>query len=351
MGYIVPIVFVIGIFIGFLLSGSKKTKFIERDANNKIIEKYPNPSSQSYPFLNPLAGNKIFRDINMCETSKIEEKIKKYVKQNTIKPGVEIAVYFRDLSTNYKFGINEYSKFSPSSLMKVPVMIAALKKAEGKPEALKKIIVFPGSRENEIKGMDASTDKLRSLLTPGNGYTVDELIHYMILNSDNEATFLLLDYLTEDYVHQVERDLGYRMDNNVSFYDDIIGVKQYSSFFRVLYNASYLNEEMSNYALEILSDSRFGHGIRKSIPENIKVAHKYGSNGIPISNHELKVNQLHHFGIVYIHPKPFLLGIMTRGDNEKEMERYIKEITEIIYKEVETIISTSKCSYLERDIE
>lgn len=352
MAYVVPLVFVIGLVIGFVLPDLKKANSKDRIVYQKKINKQANTASKfTYPFLNPLASNPEFRNINMCATSEIEGKVQKYISRNVTKPGVEIAVYFRDLNTNFKFGINEYSKFGPSSLMKVPVMIAALKKAEEHPEALEKLILFPKSRENEIKGMDESTEKLRSMLVPGRSYTIDELIHCMILNSDNEAAFLLLENLTEEYVHQVEMELGFVMEENVAFYGDIIGVKQYSSFFRALYNASYLNEKMSNYALEILSDSRFGHGIRKSIPEHIKVAHKYGSNGIPVSNNELKVNQLHHFGLVYVHPKPFLLGIMTRGDDEKEMEIYIREISEIVYKEVEKTISTSNCSYLDRDLE
>ncbi len=349
MGYVVPVVFVIGIVLGFAISN------IEWSKSNHRNTKYQNRGStpekkEKLPFINPISYSQQYKNLNRARINGLEQKLHKYIAKKTTKNTEEISVYFRDLSTDYFFGINEHSQFSPSSLMKVPVMIAVLKKAETSPDLLNALLLYQESRENKLKNMSESTKKLETMLVEGQSYTVTQLLQSMIWDSDNEATFLLLDFITEEYIHEVEKDLGFVIEKNAVFYSDIITVRQYSSFFRTLYNASYLNNTMSNYALELLSHARYGYGIRKEIPATIQVAHKYGNNGFPVSDHELKVNQLHHFGIIYLPEKPFLLGIMTRGDNEIIMEEHIREITKIVYDEVIKIKNNTN-SYLERDIE
>ena len=196
--------------------------------------------------------------------------------------------------------------------------------------------------------MDESTNKLETQLKEGKSYSTRELLEYMIIDSDNEATILLLDFIGEDYVHQVERDLGYLMPDNVVFFQDIITVRQYSAFFRVLFNSSYLNREYSNMALELMSRSHYRSGIRRSVPEGVRISHKYGRNAVPISDHEVVTNQLHHFGIVYLNETPYLLGIMTRGDDERVMEQRIHDISSIVFSEM-SLLSNSPQMQLNRD--
>ena len=52
--------------------------------------------------------------------------------------------------------------------------------------------------------------------------------------------------------------------------------KNYSKVFFALLNATYLNKENSEKALELLSNTDFTQGIVAGVPNNIKVAHKFG---------------------------------------------------------------------------
>jgi len=45
--------------------------------------------------------------------------------------------------------------------------------------------------------------------------------------------------------------------------NDSVSLKEYSSFFRILYNASYLTPSSSQFALSLLTKTDFTDGIRK----------------------------------------------------------------------------------------
>jgi hypothetical protein len=82
-----------------------------------------------------------------------------------------------------------------------------------------------------------------------------ELLHYMLGYSDNNATFLLYHALSGKELDDVLD--GMDTENHPNDTGNSISVHGYSGFFRILYNASYLNREMSEKALELLSEEDF----------------------------------------------------------------------------------------------
>src|SRR5690606_3890040 len=143
----------------------------------------------------------------------------------------------------------------------------------------------------------------------------------MILESDNEATILLLDFLDAEnpqHLMKVQDDLGLHVPRSVRNTDSIVSVKVYSSFFRTLYNASYLSDDLSEKALGMLTRTGYGYGIRQAIPKEVIVSQKFGYKSITESK-----KQLHHFGIVYHAKKPFLIGVMTKGKKEEDLKLVI----------------------------
>lgn len=348
--YLLPLLLIIGMAGGLGLARVIWPAASVTPTVNTAIPLLANPSSGEYPFLNPYLNSETQCTDCAKSIAEIKKKVQLYIDQNCKGTGVEAAVYFRNLTNNLWFGINPDSKFSPSSLMKVPIMIALLKQAEKNPDLLRQHMVYGESRDNQEKGLDDKAEKPETLLEEGREYTIEELLRAMIIDSDNEATILMLDFVSEPNVKQVEKELGFLLPEGIAFFEDIISVRQYSAFFRVLFNASYLNKEMSNYALSILGEARYGNGIRRSIPADIRVSHKFGRNAVPVSSTLLKTNQIHHFGIIYFPGKPYLLGIMTRSSNAIEMERYIQEISGIIFREM-SIMNSDSAADLRRDIE
>jgi beta-lactamase class A len=152
----------------------------------------------------------------------------------------------------------------------------------------------------------------------------------MIEHSDNEAKEMLLAIIGEQFLVKVIEDIGIYL-KGVNAANDFVSVKQYSGFFRLMYNATYLNREMSEKALSILAKTSFEKGLTAKLPAGTVVSHKFGERGMADSN----LRQLHDCGIVYFKGNPYLVCVMTRGTDFTQQGAAIAEISAIIYKNVE----------------
>ncbi len=272
-----------------------------------------------YTYINPLLECEIDGSLENKSLEKIKNSINKIV-TNTEKekPINHISVYFRDLNNGPWFGINEKENFSPASLLKMPVMLTYYKAAETETDLL--------STELRFTAQSPSND---TALADGASYTIDELIRYMIVDSDNDSFNLLVNNIDYSLIEQTHRDLGLTVPTEDTP-EDFINVKDYASLFRVLYNSSYLNRSMSERALALLSEVTFNDGIAAGVPPSLKIANKYGVTGSFQNNSR----QLHDCGIVYYPDHPYLLCIMTRGDNTQELRNVISEISSTVYKNI-----------------
>ncbi len=304
---------------------------------NKKPELHTQPVNP-YPMLNPLLDEFKAEGLNMVELRTFRDKIESYIaKEEAISPDLHVSYYFRDLNNGLWTGINEKEAFAPASLMKIPVMVAILKKAETDPSVFNLEMVYD-SINNSLVEEDQGFKKVH-----GQHYSMDDLIKMMIDYSDNFATLTLLKYIGEEAVQKVEADLNIRIKPEYTELTNFVTVKNYAGFFRILYNASYLNQKMSQKALAYLSKAEYNEGIRKAIPDTIMVAHKYGKRDLHKAGDKLESIQLHHFGLVYYPGKPFILGIMTRGSNLVQKKRIIYELSKITFEEVDK--QTKNASY------
>jgi beta-lactamase class A len=351
--------FAIGFLLGWLtdlysikssvrLAYKKSLKDTETESNQWTNQ----TDTAVYQFINPATFQCGPASISYEELGNFKPKLLKYVEKALEDKEVEmVSVYFRDLNNGIWIGINEKEKFAPASLNKVPVLIAVMKKAEKKPFVLKEKIQFIGSPQDLQFHKNSHVSMERTKLKVLGWYTVRELIEYMIYESDNEATNLLLDFVGEEFVRNVQKDLGIIIKANMNQQTEYISVKSYSTFFRVLYNVSYLNKEYSELALRFLSGAKYPYGIRAAVPEDIVVCHKYGERDYITQALEVQIQQLHHAAIVYYPGKPFLLNVMTKGRNKPKLQKLIREITEIVLAEVERQMESTPKTALEMDIE
>lgn len=233
-----------------------------------------------------------------------------------------ISLYFRDLNNGPWVGINEKEKFSPASLLKVPLMMAYLKLAESDPGLLAKKIKIdrksgPGlvqniSPDKEVKDQEE--------------YTIEELINRMIAYSDNLAADTLYNNLSADKIGEIYLDLNVQVPSP-DRQENFMTVQDYASFFRILYNSSYLSRDMSEKALKILSTSSFKNGLEAGLPAGTEIAHKFGERELA------EGRQLHDCGIVYQGERNYLICIMTRGQDLLKMENTIQDLSALVYKE------------------
>jgi len=286
---------------------------------------------KGYEFTSPLLDVELPKGVNIDS----EPIPFKYIIEAYIKKAVDsgqarnVAVYYRDLHDGPWFGIHEDMEFNPASMMKVPVMIAWLKRAEKTPLVLRQKMTFRASDRPVPQPYTKPAQEIES----GKSYTVDELLRYMMNYSDNKATSLLYKTLNDKELADVLDSMD--VNNNPRDEDNFISVHGFSGFFRILYNAAYLNREMSERALQLLSLQDFPLGIAAGVPKGTKVAAKFGEI---VPEHGGGDVQVHEFGIVYHPHRPFILGIMTRGADFTKQAGIIREISRIVYIEVDSSI-------------
>lgn len=206
----------------------------------------------------------------------------------------------------------------------MPIFIAFLKQATSNPEILKRNILNKKSPELELSPQYIPAKTLED----GKNYTVEQLLDYMIIFSDNQAKDLLLGNIDQAVINKVYKELSILTPPD-TFADDFMTVKEYASLFRVLFNASYLSREMSEKALQVLSQTDFKAGLVQGLPPNIIVAHKFGERQLANG-----VSQLHDCGIVYFPNHPYLICIMTRGNNYQKLPGIISGISRLTYEEM-----------------
>ncbi|MBT0894104.1 serine hydrolase [Geobacter hydrogenophilus] len=280
-----------------------------------------------YRFTSPLLDCEIVADRTAgSELQPFRYKVSELIARRTEAGDADhVAMYFRHLESGASFNIDAQEKFIPASLLKIPVMIAWLKRAERDQTVLGRTFRYDGATDWSAP----QAIKPRKTLTPHASYTVDDLIFRMIAYSDNNAWRLLLDNIDTRELDAIVADLNVDFDPSQAATDSM-SVKAYSSFYRVLYNATYLNREMSEKALRYLSSVDFRDGILGGVPAGVTVASKFGEKTLEESG----IRELHEFGIVY-HPRgAYLLGIMTKGHDFARLASVIREISRVVYSEV-----------------
>jgi beta-lactamase class A len=291
-----------------------------------------------YPLIAPLLGVHAPEATELGEYTALKSAIQNDITDATNAGGVnEVSVYFRDLNTSEWLGINQDADYYPASLLKVPVMIAYYKEAESDPSILDQEVTYQNITAGDP--FDAPSD-----LTPGKTYTVDQLIDAMIISSDNGATLTLLNLINQDDLNDVYANLGIaNPGTNSASYQ--ISTRTYALFFRILYNATYLDPEYSQKALDLLSQATFSDGLVAGLPEGVAAAHKFGEHVLTnASSTEAEGVELSDCGVVYYPSHPYLLCVMTSTASVENSESIIKDISATTYAAVNQEYATSTAS-------
>lgn len=316
------LIFATGVIVGslvFSLIDSRQSAHEDRTSQ-------PVRQAEGYRYINPLlecevAGNTIdarkqnFRDDLAREIEVIKQRHEL----------TEAAVYFRDLSNGPSFGVDADGEFFPASLLKVPLMMAYYRWAEQVPGLLVERILFEAPQDF---GVSVTIQPLE-VLVPGTAYTVEELIQHMIQYSDNQAAYLLAQRLPQEKMIDFFKIVGVG-DDVIKDGRAKLTVKEYASFFRILFNSSYLSQESSEKALALLDATEYNDALPAGVPQGVTVSHKFGEAGIDTTE-----RQLHDCGIVYFTSHPYLACIMTRGKEFDGLKQSIVDISRFIYQKID----------------
>lgn len=240
-----------------------------------------------------------------------------------------VSVYFREMNNGPWFGINAAATFSPASLLKVPLSIAYYKLNEQAPGYIQKTIIY--------KGPDSSWPDITQTIPPkqtlvvGQTYTIEELIKRMLSYSDNTSYYLLYSNISQADLQTVYNDFNLQLPGSGATNESTVTVRGYSSFFRILFNASYLNKDDSEKVLSLLAASDFTDGLVAGVPAGVPVAHKFGERELTGG----PLDQIHDCGIVYYPKHPYLLCVITQGSDTGKQIDAVKQLSTAVYQRVD----------------
>jgi beta-lactamase class A len=310
-----------GVFFGLYLAGSKlypeknKPSEVSTPCASNLVIIRENEDNLIHPLLlvdvESESGNYLPLKGLLAKT------ISNYIQNGTVQTA---SVYLRQMRDGSWMSMAPNRNYYPGSLMKVPIMIYYLKQEELHPGYLNKEFLYEKPKQN-FPSQIYRGDSISS----GRKYKISELLRYMIEESDNNATFLLSKNLQPDLFRKIFTDLDIPPDeiNDITYQTN---VREYEKFFRVLYNATYLDDRLSQMALELLVGCKFNEGMARKIPQGISVARKFGEHGI---------NNLMDFsegGIVYKDGNPYILVVMTEGTDAHKQAALISEISDQVYQ-------------------
>lgn len=225
------------------------------------------------------------------------------------------SVYVEDYSSGQWLGINEENKMLPASLLKIPTLIAILKKIQDNKISLNEELIL-----NE-RDLDLKSGTL-GLKGAGTKISIRDLLIEMIANSDNTAVLTLNRQVLND-----EDIINSRTALGIPIYDgnnDSLNSKQMGNTFRNIYFSNYLDKEYSNNALNLMARTNFRSQLPAALPLDVVIAHKVGFY--------LGGGYYHDCGIVYVPEKPYFICVMSTNVTKKEADTEISTISQIVYE-------------------
>ncbi len=267
-----------------------------------------------YKFIRPLLRYESERNEKDPSLVRLQSELAYYVHAQVDQGyATNISIYFRDPQAGESFTINPHEMYTPASLTKVATSMIYYKKSMIQPDILSQKLTFIG------EATTAYNFPPKEVIEPGQAYTAEDLIRRSLIYSDNDAVNVLLQNISEDDFSKIYSDLQVSLPIPMRS-EDYMTVRNFASFFRTIYNGTYLGAQNSEKLLATLSQSEFRDGIIAGVPPGTVVAHKFAER----DNLETKVKQLHDCGIVYAPARAYILCIMTRGYSFSSLQEILK---------------------------
>jgi beta-lactamase class A len=298
---------------------------------NHIItsSEYPSPvREKGYLYVSPLLYCRYPNPENDKLISKLYSDLAGYVnEENNKKITQNISIYFHEPNNGEWMSVNGSDQYAIASLVKVPLMMMIYKQAETNPTLLSMKLQFNGTNDNSMENFKPTGHQE---IHQGNSYTVDDLVTRMIDYSDNSAMNLLTSQIQLNEFNDDLEQLNFSPIQGNSQTDIDMTVGKYATFFRILYNATYLDPAMSEKALKMLTRTTFNSGLAAGVPKGIAIAHKFGERAYD----DAATKELHDCGIIYFPNHPYILCVMTKGTDFNSLESVIQTISKKTYDNV-----------------
>ena len=222
-----------------------------------------------------------------------------------------VSILIKELNSDCDiYNFNSTKKLVSASIIKVPIMLAILNEIKNGKANLNDMVLV------------TKNDILYDTEVFENGeknYSINELINWMIIESDNTATNVLLRHFgMENVNHYIANVLKvkstylqrYMLDEKAieNGLNNYMSQKDMLDIFTLLFNKKILNENLCDIAINILYNQRCQNQIMRYIFEPIKFAHKTGV--LDYLNHDV--------GVISINNRMFYIGVSIYNSNNKK---------------------------------
>ena len=259
-----------------------------------------------------------------AETLKYSEAQNKIAAFVTKLPGIQ-AVGFKDFQSGETFFVSKKQYVPAASIIKMPVMAAVyMDAADGRLNLNERITL----KSSDILGGSGILKRTRL----GSNYSIRDLVNYMIVNSDNSATYMLIKKVGLSRIQRRIDELGLY---NTKLQDETMLAEEPGHWMNLttpedmikllslIYKGRVASKGYCDEMLEIMKKQHYRWGIPRKLPKTLEIANKTGfQDGV-----------LNDIGIVFTDRGDFAVTIFVSNLPDMYTERnIINSISSVAYK-------------------
>ena len=266
---------------------------------------------RKYLILVILAGNLLFAENNFKwnlnnPPAWIKESIEDINKQiaRYSQPNGIVGMSVKDLTTGQSFSLNSKHPFNPASVIKIPVMIEAFhQRAQGKIKFTDELTL---EQRHKIPGCGNI-----QFFQNGSSFSIERLVDLMITDSDNTATFMLIEKLGKHKINSYMRRIGLRktiikdpsMLNKMANQHNTSSPEDMLKIMDKMYRGKLVSKKDSEEMLNIMKRQQHKWGIARFLPASTIIANKTGS--VDFVRNDV--------GIIWKNNKPYIITIFSEN--------------------------------------
>lgn len=255
----------------------------------------------------------------------MQKQIEQLIQVSPFKVHVAIEDY-RSQTVLYSERVREV--FSSASVIKVPILIAVLHQLQETNGNLQQILEIA---PQNLVDFSVLTEQQRS------SATLEELLTWMTITSDNTATNVCIDFLGMDAFNHYFKEIGL-IDTKVQRkmmdferqqqgFDNETTAGDMQHLFKQIYEGTLLTPKWNEVAIDILCRQRSHESLKRYIVEDVKIAHKTG--GLDTVDHDT--------GIFFTEQDAYFIGVfVTEVTDNEQAKRLIGAISKIVYDQFNT---------------
>lgn len=293
---VIMILYVIVLSLLLIQVGKYYNKFVNKENNDDFVIKYDyEDNSRIVSDMNNNGYSSCLNGLPLYELDNERKEIEEYIKEH------DMALYYEDINTSYVIKYNENITYYGASLIK---LLDALYLYDNKVNLMTK-----------VSYISDRGDKCSSNKQVDNEITLKDLVYCALSVSDNDAHFMLYNYIGRD---------------NLIRYGNSLGVKNILTSSEKFGNQTVTNTNIYLKRLYEIKDTKYGKFLIDTMTNDfyssinkkldVNVAHKYGK----------WENYYHDVGIVF-DDNPYTISIFTKSANDDYTE-LVGKLSLMIYE-------------------